>query len=69
MVTDRKVINTYQELLNYLEKTQNTNINIYQKCKIENIEPKFVEFRVDGFDCEEEDFWSYVEYVWEHQGE
>jgi hypothetical protein len=64
MEDKNKVINTYQELLEYVEKTHKKDIHIYQRCKIESFEPVFV--RVN-WDCEEEDFISYLEYVGEHK--
>jgi hypothetical protein len=62
---NNKVINTYSELIEYVEKTKKKDIHIFQKCKIENFLPIFVPYR---FDCEEEeDFISYMEYAGEHK--
>jgi hypothetical protein len=65
----KQIINTYQGLLEYIERTKKKDIHIYQSAKIENFEPLFMSHNINSYDCEEEDFWSFFEYINENKCE
>jgi hypothetical protein len=65
METKKKIINTGSRLEEYINRT-GKKVKCYQKIGVENCEHIYIPFEYSRFDCEEEDFMSYWEYIFEH---
>lgn len=65
---EKNTIKNGEELVKYLNKSCNKK-NILHRYKVFDSEPIHISCDFSRFECEKEDFWSYVEYVMENKEE